>query len=175
MAKTIKYSPVMLANPQKNDEPKKAYAVLQAAGVVTTDELIDHIRDHGCAFSAGSISGILKDLVICIQEHLLQGFIVELDPFGKFYPSCSSKGAATAELFTAENIVSYKAQFRPYDRLSAATLRSKAQFEKTISKKAQDALAKQMREGSITWGVDADGDVTDTLVASEGNSGDTEP
>lgn len=70
MAKKIKYSPVMLLNPLHRTEPKKAYAVLQASGTVTTDELIQHIRDHGCAFSEGSISGILKDLVICVQEHL---------------------------------------------------------------------------------------------------------
>ena len=165
MAKKIKFSPVLLSNPLKKDEPKKAYAVLQATGTLTTDELIQHIRDHGCAFSEGSISGILKDLVICVQEHLLQGYIVELEPFGKFYPSCSSKGAATEELFTSDNIISYKAAFRPGERLAPATLRAKAQFEKTISKKAADALAKQMQEGTIVWGTDGDGDVTDTLVA----------
>ena len=158
MAKKIKYSPVLLSNPQKKNEPKKAYAVLQATGTVTTDELIQHIRDHGCAFSEGSISGILKDLVICVQEHLLQGYIVELEPFGKFYPSCSSKGAATEELFTSDNIISYKAAFRPGERLAPATLRAKAQFEKSISKKAADALAKQLADGSITWATPDDDD-----------------
>ena len=170
MAKKIKYSPVMLLNPLHRTEPKKAYAVLQATGTVTTDELIQHIRDHGCAFSEGSISGILKDLVICVQEHLLQGYIVELEPFGKFYPSCSSKGAASEELFTADNIISYKATFRPGERLAPATLRTKAQFEKSISKKAAEALAKQLADGSITWGSnggedDEEGGSGDVLVA----------
>ena len=73
--KKVKYSTAALQNPMRPDEDKKFYAVLQTTGTITTDELIEHISEHGSNFSEGTIAGVLRDIVSCVQdgERLLTG------------------------------------------------------------------------------------------------------
>ena len=167
--KKIQYSPVLMQNPLRQNDPPKAYAVLQTSGKVTTDELIEHVTSHGCNFSEGTIKGIITDLVNHIQEFLVQGYIVELEPLGKFYPGMSSRGASTVENFTDENIKTFRGNFRPCDKLTPATLLSKAQFEKTVSKKAVEAVKRQLADGTLVWADTENGDpnsVQDDILVS---------
>ena len=167
--KKVKYSTAALQNPMRPDEDKKFYAVLQTAGTITTDELIEHISEHGSNFSEGTIAGVLRDIVNCVQEHILQGFIVELAPFGKFYPSCSSEGANTDADFTASDIKTFRANFRPNGKLSPEVLRQKVQFEKTVSVKAQKALEAAINAGTIT--IDANGQLVTGDSGENGGGG----
>ena len=165
--KKVKYSTAALQNPMRPDEDKKFYAVLQTTGTITTDELIEHISEHGSNFSEGTIAGVLRDIVSCVQEHILQGFIVELAPLGKFYPSCSSEGTNTDAEFTASDIKTFRANFRPNGKLSPDVLRQKVQFEKSVSVKAQKALESAINAGTLT--LNSDGE----LVSGEGGEGNT--
>ena len=59
--------------------------------------------------------------------------------------------------------------FRPCDKLTPATLLSKAQFEKTVSKKAVEAVKRQLADGTLVWADGENGDpdsVQDDILVS---------
>ena len=146
--KKIQYSVAMMPNPQKPDEAKKAYAFLQLTGIVNLLELARHITDHNSVFSRGTIVGVLTEMCVCMRELLLQGYKINLDGFGAFTPSISSQGAKTKDEFTASNIKQMSINFAPGYELDK--LRRDAEFERTISRKAQAAAQKAENEGKTT-------------------------
>jgi len=143
--KKIQYSVAMLANPQKPEEAKKAYANLQLTGIVNINELAEHITDHNSVFSKGTVVGVLTELSECMRELILQGYKIQLGDIGSFAPSISSQGAKTRDEFSASNIKEFDVNFnigKAFDNL-----RRDAEFEKTTTRKAQAAALKAENEG----------------------------
>ena len=143
--KKIQYSTAMMANPQKPDEAKKAYANIQLTGIVNINELARHIADHNTVFSRGTIVGVLTELSVCMRELILQGYKVQLGDIGTFEPTISSTGAKTKDEFTAQNIKSLTVNFR--DGVAFENMRRDAEFELTSTRKAQAAALKAEKEG----------------------------
>ena len=166
--KKIQYSIAMMGNPQHEDDPKKAYAVLQQTGNIGIGELADHISSHNSVFSKGTIVGALTEMCDCIRELLLQGYSIELGDLGRFSLSVKSEGADAIEEFTANNIKSLNVNFNPGARLQ--TMRRDAEFEQTTSRAAQAAALKAAKEGKTTadWTPTTDG-------GSGGGGGGAEP
>ena len=163
MKETIKYSTAMRANPMKPDEPKKAYATMQSNGVVDLELLSDHIRKHGSVYSEGTILGVLKDMVTCAREALLEGNYVELGSLGKLKLTISSDGASAGvdkdgnpitalEAFSESNIKGLNVIFEPGTGLQW-DIRKDVNFEFTISRKAQAAAKAAAKKGetSADW------------------------
>ena len=167
MKETIKYSLAMRANPMKPDEPKKAYATLQSNGLVTLDDLTDHIRAHGSNFTEGTIIGVLRDMVVCAREALMEGNYVELGKLGKLKITISSDGTTATEAtetepartafqnFSESNITALNVLFEPGKGLQW-NLDEDVNFEFTTSRKAQAAAKKAAKNGesSASWGDD---------------------
>ncbi len=131
------------------NEPKKAYATLQSNGTVNLEELSDHIRRHGSVYSEGTILGVLKDMVVCAREALLEGNYVELGSLGKLKLTLSSTGASSLEKFTEENIKALNVNFTPGTGLQW-DIEKDATFEFTVSRKAQAAAKAAAKEGKTT-------------------------
>ena len=113
----------------------KAYGNLQLTGVVTINELADHMAEHNTVFSKGTIVGVLSDLGACLRELILQGYKIQLANIGSFEPTISTKGEAKVEDFTAADITGMRVLFAlgsDFDNL----LRD-AEFEKTSTRAAQ--------------------------------------
>ena len=157
MKETIKYSTCMRPNPMNAEEEPKAYAMLQSNGTVTLDELSEHIRRHGSVYSEGTILGVLKDMVTCAREALLDGNYVELGNLGKLKLSINSEGAAAGkdkdgnditalQAFTEANIKSLNVIFEAGKGLQWDVTKD-VNFEFTISRKAQAAAKKAAKEG----------------------------
>lgn len=146
MRETIKYSTCLRRNPMDENEPKKAYATLQSNGKVDLDLLSEHIRDHGSVYSEGTILGVLKDMVKCAREALLQGNYVELGALGTLKLSIASTGASSLEKFTEENIKALNVNFTPGKGLQW-DIRKDVDFEFTIPRKAQEAAKAAAKEG----------------------------
>ena len=131
--KKIQYSVCLMKNPVKGTT--KAYGNLQLTGVVTINELADHMAEHNTVFSRGTIVGVLSDLGACLRELILQGYKIQLGNIGSFEPTISTKGEAKVEDFTAADITAMRVNFllgTDFDNL----LRD-AEFEKTSTRKAQ--------------------------------------
>ena len=165
--KKIQYSVAMLANPMNAEEGKKAYAKLQLTGVVSITELAEHITDHNSVYSKGTIVGILTELSVCMRELILQGYKIDLGDIGTFAPSISSTGIEKKEDFSAQNITLMAVNFQPGKAFEQ--LRRDAEFEKTITRKAQAAALKAETEGATT----ADWTPEDDGGNSGGDSGDS--
>ena len=67
---------------------------------LSLSELADHMSAHNTPYSAGTIHGVLKDMVSCIRELLLDSKKVKLDDLAIFSLGLSTSGANTADEFT---------------------------------------------------------------------------
>ena len=81
-----------------------AFAVAQYSDVMTIEKFARHIATHGCVYSRADISAILYLAVDCMREMLLDGRKIRLGDLGDFSVTLSSKGAESADKFTAANI-----------------------------------------------------------------------
>jgi len=162
MNNTIKYSISERQNLAHPEEPKKAYAFIQHQKTLTLPEMAKHIVKHGSPFSSGAIQGILVDLTDCIGEALTEGNNVGLGDLGILRTTITSEGSlpgvdrdgnpkTAAEMFTAANIKSLNVNFETSDEL-AETL-GKAEFEPTITRRAQAAALRAQKAGqsSADW------------------------
>lgn len=63
------------------------FGEVEYKGLLSTRALAEHIADHGSVWTIDIVEGILKQLQVCIPEKVCQGYGVELQGIGIFYPS----------------------------------------------------------------------------------------
>lgn len=69
------------------------------------DDLVEHMSEHNSPYSAGVIHGVLKDMLTCVKELVLDGKQVRLGDLGLFSVGISSKGALSTKLFNVSSNV----------------------------------------------------------------------
>ncbi len=67
---------------------------------IDLEALANHMTNHNSPFSKGTVSGVLKDMVNCIRELLLESKKVKLDNLAIFSLGLKSTGAATRADFS---------------------------------------------------------------------------
>ena len=149
-------------------EKQNAYAIAQYADVMTIEKFAKHISTHGCVYSRADISAILYMAVDCMREMLIEGKKIRLGDLGDFSLLLGSKGAETADKFTAQNITNVKVQWEPGQQFK--NLLDDAEFNLVASRSAQAAVIKAIKEGKTNvdlnipetpdGGGDGDGDGT---------------
>ena len=126
-------------------EKQNAFAISQYTDVMTIEKFAKHITSHGSVYSRADISAILYMAVDCMREMLLEGKKVRLGDLGDFSILLASKGAETADKFTAQNITNVKVQWEPGQQFK--NLLEDAEFNLVASRSAQAAVIKAIREG----------------------------
>ena len=126
-------------------EKQNAFAISQYTDVMTIEKFAKHITSHGSVYSRADISAILYMAVDCMREMLLEGKKIRLGDLGDFSLLLSSKGAETADKFTAQNITNVKVQWDPGQQFK--NLLDDAEFNLVASRSAQAAVIKAIREG----------------------------
>ena len=171
--------------PEKKDtdlvktEKQNAFAISQYTDVMTIEKFAKHITSHGSVYSRADISAILYMAVDCMREMLLEGKKIRLGDLGDFSILLGSKGAETADKFTAQNITNVKVQWEPGQQFK--NLLDDAEFNLVASRSAQAAVIKAIREGktNVDLNVPAtpdgggDGDGTTGGGSNAGGSGTT--
>ena len=147
-------------------ETQKAYAVAQYSDVMTIDKFARHIATHGCVYSRADIAAILYLAVDCMREQLLEGKKIRMGELGDFSVSLASKGAETADRFTAQNITGVKVAWEPGTEFKS--LLEDAEFNQVASRDAQAALLKAIKAGQTTV------DITGTAGTDNGSGSDTD-
>ena len=138
-------------NPETKDldlvktEKQNAFAISQYTDVMTIEKFAKHITSHGSVYSRADISAILYMAVDCMREMLLEGKKIRLGDLGDFSLLLSSKGAETADKFTAQNITNVKVQWDPGQQFK--NLLDDAEFNLVASRSAQAAVIKAIKEG----------------------------
>ena len=172
-------------NPEQKDldlvktEKQNAFAISQYTDVMTIEKFAKHITSHGSVYSRADISAILYMAVDCMREMLLEGKKIRLGDLGDFSLLLSSKGAETADKFTAQNITNVKVQWEPGQQFK--NLLDDAEFNLVASRSAQAAVIKAIREGKTNVDLNVpinpdgggDGDGTQGGGSNTGGSGTT--
>ena len=135
-------------------EKQNAFAVAQYAEVMTIEKFARHIATHGCVYSRADIAAILYMAVDCMREQLLEGKKIRLGDLGDFSVNLTSKGAESAEKFTAQNITDVKVVWDCGPEFKS--LVKDAEFNLVASRSAQAALIKAIKEGNATDAPSAD-------------------
>ena len=152
-------------------EKQNAFAVAQYADVMTIEKFAKHIATHGCVYSRADISAILYLAVDCMREQLLEGKKIRLGDLGDFSVSLSSKGAETAEKFSAQNITGVNVNWECGSEFK--NLLADAEFNLVASRSAQAAVIKAIKAGSnVVDLTNPDGDTPDggSNGSGEGNT-----
>ena len=160
-------------------EKQNAFAISQYTDVMTIEKFAKHITSHGSVYSRADISAILYMAVDCMREMLLEGKKIRLGDLGDFSILLSSKGAETADKFTAQNITNVKVQWEPGQQFK--NLLEDAEFNLVASRSAQAAVIKAIKEGKtnvdlnvpVTPDGGGDGDGTTGGSSNAGGSGTT--
>ena len=159
-------------NPDQKDldlvktEKQNAFAISQYTDVMTIEKFAKHITSHGSVYSRADISAILYMAVDCMREMLLEGKKIRLGDLGDFSVLLSSKGAETADKFTAQNITQVKVQWEPGKEFK--NLLDDAEFNLVASRSAQAAVLKAIKEGKTNVDLNAP---IDPDGSDDGNGG----
>ena len=149
-------------------ERQNAFAVAQYAEVMTIEKFARHIASHGCVYSRADIAAILYMAVDCMREQLLEGKKIRLGDLGDFSVNLTSKGAESADKFTAQNITGVNVVWDCGPQFKG--LLQDAEFNLVASRSAQAALIKAIKEGNDT--VDLNG--TEGNTTNGGGSGNSD-
>jgi len=140
-------------------EKQNAFATAQYADVMTIEKFAKHIATHGCVYSRADISAILYMAVDCMREQLLEGKKIRLGDLGDFSVSLSSKGAESADKFSAQNITDVKVVWDPGSEFK--TLLDDAEFNLVASRSAQAAVLKALKAGETTVNLNGNDNVNE--------------
>lgn len=93
---------------------------------VDLEGLAKHMSAHNTPYSAGTIHGVLKDMVACVKELVLDGKKIKLADLAIFSAGISSYGTETAKECGAENIRDIHLCARPTGDLRSRILTTEA-------------------------------------------------
>lgn len=105
----------------------KWYARAVCEETIGIEKLADHMANHNTPYSKGCIYGVLRDLVSCVKELVLDGKNVKLDDLAIFSAGLQTKPASSPEDFTpVSNITAIKLRARATGTLRTPQLTTDA-------------------------------------------------
>ena len=109
----------------QSDLFNKWYARSVADITLDTDALAEHMSNHNSPYSVGMISGVLKDMIKCIKELVLDGKRVKLNDLAIFYLGIHCNSADSLEAFDInKNVTDIRLQACATGTLSTKNLKS---------------------------------------------------
>lgn len=139
--------------------------------------LAKHMANHSSPYSEGVIYGVLKDMVKCIKEQLLEGKNVKIDDLAIFSVGIknSKGGADSEEVFNVtKHISSVKLRARATGELIAKNLNLDASLRKasaTTASQGTDAPTNGGNNGGSATGGNNGGSTGGNNGNTSGNSG----
>lgn len=150
----LNYSIAMMGNPLKADDPKKAYAKAQISEELSLKDLSKQVAAQ-TTVSRADVSAVLISTVENLFEALRSGKQVDFGELGKFRLQVTSRGAETAEKFTATNITGVNIQYVPGEDLR--NLFAGMEFSPVPTRAATRALLKAQKAGQTTVDISGKG------------------
>lgn len=116
----LNYSIAMMGNPMNQEEAKKAYAKAQVSQELSLKALAKRVSSQTTA-SRADVTAVIIATVENMIDGLRAGEQVDFGDLGKFRLQITSRGAETAEKFTAANITGVNIQFIPGEDLKTSS------------------------------------------------------
>lgn len=123
----LKVVKVNHVNPSSKEKGYSARVITN--GTASYDEIVEEACHNTTLHKAEAKMG-LEVCMEAVATMLKQGYIVDLGPVGKLYPSCSSGWVATAEELQLSNVVP-SVYYRPADEVAAVVKGAKLQWAKS--------------------------------------------
>lgn len=162
----LNYSIAMMGNPMNQDEPKKAYAKAQVSQELSLKDLSRQVASQ-TTVSRADVAAVLIATVENLLMALRAGNQVDFGELGKFRLQITSRGAESAEKFTAANITGVNIQFVPGEELKDVF--SGMDFTPVPTRAATRAVLKAQKAGQTT--VDISGSSNSGGNGGGGNQG----
>lgn len=112
----LNYSIAMMGNPMNQEEAKRAYAKAQVSQELSLKALAKRVSSQTTA-SRADVTAVIIATVENMIDGLRAGEQVDFGDLGKFRLQITSRGAETAEKFSAANITGVNIQFIPGEDL----------------------------------------------------------
>lgn len=143
----LNYSISLLPPPGRPDEAKKAYAKAQVSRELTLRELSARVASQ-TTVSRADVYAVIIATVDNMVDALRAGDQVDFCELGKFRLQVTSKGAETAEAFTANHITGVNIQFVPGEDLK--NIFQGMEFTPVPTRAAVRAVLKAQKAGETT-------------------------
>lgn len=145
----MQYSLVMRGNPRYPERGQKVYASAQCTKTLSLNEFIDSIMQHGSSYSRGDYKAIISRVAEELAEKLRDGYRVDLEELGRFYPTLDCKGADSFEAFNPDvHIKEIRANWHPSKEFEH--LRQQATFQQNINRRDEHKLLMATKRGDAT-------------------------
>lgn len=114
-------------NSAKSASYKKWYARAVCEETIDTARLAKHMAEYNSPYSVGVIHGVLKNMIACTKELVMDGKNVKLDDLAIFSAGLTTTPADTAKDFSASaNIKGVRLRARATGTLRSAVLTREA-------------------------------------------------
>ena len=130
----------------------KAYGTAQVHEILDMNAFAKHIADHGCTYDRADISAVLTKAVDCLREQMLLGNKVNLGELGSFHVELATRGAKTADTFTAANIEAVNIRWTPGKDFR--NLRDEATFQLVPTRAAQSTAVEVVKNQDTIQGLE---------------------
>ena len=145
----MQYSLVMRGNPRYPERGQKVYASAQCTKTLSQKEFIDSIMQHGSSYSRGDYKAIISRVCEELAEKLRDGYRVDLEELGRFYPTLDCEGADSFEAFNPDvHIKEIRANWHPSKEFEH--LRQQATFQQNINRRDEHKLLMATKRGDAT-------------------------
>ena len=137
----MKYTLVMRGHPRYPERGKKAYACAQYEKTLSIDELLDYITLHGSAFRKGDYKAVISIVAEAMVELMAEGYKIDLEELGKFYPTLECEGAETMDNFNPnKHIKAVHVNWEPGEDFK--NLKQKTIFREDLTRRMQKVALK---------------------------------
>ena len=132
-------------------QQNKYYARAFHDETIGLEELAEHMSNHNTPYSKGTIHGVLKDMVACVRELLLDSKKVKLDDLAIFSLGLTSRPADSPADFTPSgNIVKAYINAIGTGEISKKQLDVTARFKEVVEYNRGESNASNPSNGGNT-------------------------
>ena len=137
----MKYTLVKRGHPRYPERGKKVYACAQYEKTLSMNEFLDRIFYHGSSLKRGDYKAVISIVAEAMVELMAEGYKIDLEELGKFYPTLECEGAETMDDFNPDkHIKAVNVNWEPGDDFK--NLKRKTTFREDLTRRMQKEALK---------------------------------
>ena len=137
----MKYTLVKRGHPRYPERGKKVYACAQYEKTLSMNEFLDRIFYHGSSLKRGDYKAVISIVAEAMVELMAEGYKIDLEELGKFYPTLECEGAETMDDFNPDkHIKALHVNWEPGNEFK--NLKQKTTFREDLTRRMQKEALK---------------------------------
>ena len=141
----MKYTLVKRGHPRYPERGKKVYACAQYEKTLSMNEFLDRIFYHGSSLKRGDYKAVISIVAEAMVELMAEGYKIDLEELGKFYPTLECEGAESIDDFDPDkHIKAVHVNWEPGEGFK--DLKQRIVFRKDFTRRMQKETSKSDTE-----------------------------